>query len=115
MIGNNLNSSVQLDHSRDEIRRALSAAPATPGQVVNQWLTEHPVKLATDVIGDVTKTVVTPLAQRNPMMFVLSAAVVGGLLVWTRPWSWLFKPAVIGTLVPQIVAKALAYVPTRNL
>jgi hypothetical protein len=113
MKTNEVDGLLQLNKSRDDIRRTLMAAPSTPSEAVNQWLADHPIKLASDVLGDVTKSVVAPMAQRSPILFVTSALVVGGLLVWSRPWTWLLKPAVIAGIVPQIISKALAYAPKR--
>jgi hypothetical protein len=104
----------QLNKSRADIRRTLMAAPSTPSEAINQWLADHPIKLASEVLGEATKSIVSPIAQRSPFLFVASAAVVGGLLVWSRPWSWLIKPAVLAGIVPQIISKALAYAPKRG-
>jgi hypothetical protein len=114
MKNTDVDGSSALTHSRDDIRRALMASPSTPAEAVNQWLAEHPIKLASEVFSDVTKSVVTPIAQRRPILFVASAVAVGALLVWTRPWSWLLKPAVVATLVPQVISKVLAYAPKRS-
>jgi hypothetical protein len=103
----------QLNQSREDIRRVLIASPATPSEAVNQWLAEHPIKLASEVLSEVTKSVVNPIAQRRPLLFVASALVVGGVLVWSRPWSWLLKPAIIAGVIPQIISKALAYAPKQ--
>jgi hypothetical protein len=114
MIADDVNSISSLNQSREKIREALIATPATPAEAVNQWLAEHPIKLASEALGDVTKSVVSPIAQRNPILFVASALVVGGVLVWSRPWSWLLKPAIIAGLVPKIVSKVIAYAPKRS-
>lgn len=108
-----VDSIASLNQSRDELRRALMATPSSPAEAVNQWLTEHPIKLASEALGDVAKSVVSPIAQRNPILFVASAVVVGGVLVWAKPWSWLLKPAIIAGLIPQLVAKAIAYAPKK--
>jgi hypothetical protein len=106
-------SSPDLNASREDIRRALMASPSTPTEAVNQWIAEHPIKLASETLSDVTKSIVSPIAQRSPLLFVASALVVGGVLVWSRPWSWLLKPAVMAGIVPQIVSKVIAYAPKR--
>jgi hypothetical protein len=113
MKNTDLDGSSDLIHSRDDIRRALLASPSSPSEAVNQWLAEHPVKLASEVLGDITKSVVTPIAQRSPILFVASALAVGAVLVWSRPWTWLLKPAIIAGLVPQVISKAIAYAPKR--
>jgi hypothetical protein len=109
-----LDGTSEIVNSRDDIRRALMAAPSTPSEAVNQWLADHPIKLASEVIGDVTKSVVAPIAQRSPVLFVASALAVGAVLVWSRPWTWLLKPAILAGVVPQVISKVLAYSPKRS-
>jgi hypothetical protein len=114
MSANDLDSIAGLNQSRDAIRRALIATPSSPAEAVNQWLSEHPIKLASEALGDVTKSVVSPIAQRNPILFVATSLVVGGVLVWSRPWNWLLKPAIIAGLVPKLLSKVIAYAPKKT-
>lgn len=49
-----------------------------------------------------------PLAQRHPVALVAGALAVGALLAWTRPWRWLFRPALVTTLGPALITSVLA-------
>ncbi|MDC8773370.1 hypothetical protein [Roseateles albus] len=48
-----------------------------------------------------------PLARRHPIALVCGAALLGGLLVWARPWR-LVKPALLAGLAQQLLSKALS-------
>lgn len=56
--------------------------------------------LATDILS--------PFAKRHPLALVAGAAAVGGLLVWSRPWRWMFKPQLLAAVGPTLVSGALA-------
>lgn len=49
-----------------------------------------------------------PLAQRHPIALVTGALFAGALLAWTRPWRWLFRPALLTTLGPALLTSVLA-------
>lgn len=88
--------------SRDRLRNALRASAAAP--VKNRT----PLHLAGIVAKDAIDAAVQPLAQRNPIGMVLGAALAGGMLMWSRPWRWLFTPALLATLLPQLASKAFS-------
>lgn len=72
------------------------------------------MRLATLVATDAAKTLVRPLAQRNPLGLVLGALVVGGVLAWVKPWRGIIKPALFAGLLPQIISRAMAQVPVES-
>ena len=97
----------------------LDSLKAIPGagvvvDAVRSWWAQHPLRVACMVAADATKSVLQPMAQKNPLALVLGALVLGGLLAWSRPWRWLIKPALFAGLLPQLVSKALAHVPSRS-
>ncbi len=125
--------------SRERVRQALidAAGPATadateepaaawlerlksiPGaafviEAFEGWWRSHPLRIATLVGADATLAVLQPLARRHPLALVLGAALFGGLFVWSRPWRWLLKPALFAGLLPQLLAKAVAHVPSLS-
>lgn len=76
-------------------------------EAVSKWWVRHPLHVATMVAADAAKAVVRPVARRHPWGLVLGAALVGGLIVWGRPWRWGFKPALFAGLLPQLLMTAL--------
>ena len=97
----------------------LDSLKAIPGagvvvDALRSWWAQHPLRVASMVAADATKSVLQPMAQKNPLALVLGALVLGGLLAWSRPWRWLIKPALFAGLLPQLVSKALAHVPSRS-
>lgn len=97
----------------------LSSLKAIPGagiviEALSSWWAQHPLRVASMVGADVAKAVVQPLAQRHPLGLVLGAMLLGGLLFWSRPWRWVFKPALFAGLLPQLFYKALIHLPVQS-
>lgn len=98
-------ASERLALSRQRLRHALRAsAEEAP-------TTSNPMLIAGHIAKDAVESAVAPVAQRNPLALVLGAAVGGALLVAGKPWRWLFAPAVMATLVPQLVSRAVRHAP----
>jgi hypothetical protein len=55
-----------------------------------------------------------PLAERNPFALVLVAGAAGAVLLWSRPWRWIFSSAVLAALLPRLVALAASRVPLES-
>ena len=79
-------------------------------EAVNSWWAQHPLRIAGMLAADVVKAVIQPVARRNPLGLVLGAAVLGGLLVWIRPWCWIPKPVLFAGLLQQLLTRAAAHV-----
>lgn len=77
-------------------------------ELLQGWWRRHPLHSAGSVAADAAKAMVGPLTQRHPLGVVAGAAVLGGLLVWSRPWRWLLKPALLAGLLPQLISGTLA-------
>lgn len=97
----------------------MSAFLAIPGagvviDAVRHWWAQHPMHFAGTVAGHATRTLVGPMARRNPFTLVLLAMAAGGLLVWLKPWRGILKPALLAGLMPQIVSRAIAHVPLES-
>jgi hypothetical protein len=82
----------RLAQSRERLRKALYSAPAP--------------------LTETAKTLLLPLAQRHPLGLLLCGLAVGTLLGWSRPWRWIVTPALIVGLLPKLLAKAAALVPS---
>jgi hypothetical protein len=121
--------------SRERLRQAMqgpaAAASAQPGSPANKpapgwladlksipavaividaltrWWARHPLHVAAVVAADTATAVARPMAQRHPWRLVLGAALVGGVIVWSRPWRWGLRPALFAGLLPQLLRTAL--------
>ena len=80
----------------------------------NAWWGQHPARTAVLLGSEAAKSLVQPLAQRNPVGLVVGAASFGALFAWSRPWRWIMTPALFAGLLPQIVSKVIAQVPPKN-
>jgi hypothetical protein len=60
------------------------------------------------VVADVFNEVLRPAARRHPLGLVAGAVLVGGLLVWSRPWRWAFRAVPFNGLCRQLVRDAVA-------
>jgi inactivated superfamily I helicase len=97
----------------------LDSLQAIPGgaivlDILKTWWAQHPLRVTTAVLSDAAQVLLRPMAQRHPLGLVAVAFVVGGLLVWKRPWRWIVTPALVAGLLPQLLAKVVAQVSQRN-
>ena len=93
-----LAASERLALSREHLRRAMQETSSVPAGH------DNPILIAGNMAADAVQTTVQPIAQRHPFSLVLGAAVAGALLSWFKPWRWLFAPAVVASLLPQILS-----------
>lgn len=112
-------STATADATEEPAAAWLERLKSIPGVAVvieafEGWWRSHPLRIATLVGADATLAVLQPLARRHPLALVLGAALFGGLFVWSRPWRWLLKPALFAGLLPQLLAKAVAHVPSLS-
>ncbi len=79
---------------------------------LENWWRDHPLHTAGVVAGEASRNLMRPVVERRPQAFVLGAAAVGALLVLSRPWRWLLRPALFIGLMPQLLAAVVKRVPT---
>ena len=94
-------ASERLASSRQRLRQVMRESIAAPGQETN------PLRIAGSLAADAVQSAVQPMARRHPLGLVLGAAVAGGMVAWSRPWRWALTPALIATVLPQLVIKGI--------
>jgi len=110
----------RLAASRERMRVSMTpqaAAPNSTGPVLDalkDWWAAHPLHVAGVVAADAAKTLIGPVAQRHPIALVAGALVLGGLVIWAKPWRGILKPALLAGLLPQLLSKAMAVVPVES-
>jgi len=112
----------RLLQSRERLRQALRSKPnpqdaAKPaaGGSTTAWMEGLMATPSINLIAEALKAVVQPTAQRHPLGLVGGALVVGGLLAWSRPWRWILTPALLASVMPQLVSKLIGRMQPLSL
>jgi hypothetical protein len=117
----------RLELSRVRLRLALSPAAARKtfvkragtsftGAMVewfNGWWTHHPLRRISQLAGSAFAAGLNPLTQRHPLIVVASAGAAGAALAWSRPWRWMFSPAVLAGLLPRLAWRVVPKLPLQ--
>jgi hypothetical protein len=80
-------------------------------ETLEDWWAQHPLHAVGLVADEAARNFVLPVARTNPVGLIVGSLIVGALLVASRPWKWLLKPALFVGLVPQLAAHALQRMP----
>jgi hypothetical protein len=78
-------------------------------EAIGLWWNRHPLRATSLLAAEAAKAVISPLAQRHPLLLVAGALVVGGLLARSRPWRWGFSSALFAGLLPQLLSTSLSH------
>ena len=94
----------------------LERLKALPGaalvlESIEHWWAEHPLHAAGSLAEQASRRYIGPIARENPVAVIVGGAVFGALLIASKPWRWLLRPALFFGLVPQIAAQALKRMP----
>ena len=94
----------------------LERVKALPGaalilEAIEHWWAEHPLHAAGSLAEEATRRYLEPVARKNPVAVIVGGVVFGALLIASKPWRWLLRPALLIGLVPQIAAQALKRMP----
>lgn len=120
----------RLELSRERMRQALRAPPATPrrasgakswrdalrllpggeqvAQALARWWARQPWAAVSEGLFEGTNLALQPLARRRPLGLMLGALAVGGVLGRSRPWRWIPKFVLMAGLLPQLLPRGLA-------
>ena len=75
---------------------------------LTQWWTHYTSQGNGQTAAGVVNDLIRPIAKRHPIALLLGALAVGGLLVGSRPWRWVFKPQLLAAWGPAMVSGVLA-------
>lgn len=107
-------AAVRLTLSRTHLRQALhthtDTAPAAWlwGQYAAPvWMARLKESPEVQALWEKAKT----QFQTHPLGWTLGAVAAVGVLAWSRPWRWIFQPAVVASLLPYLVRSVSARAP----
>ncbi len=69
---------------------------------LTEWWTQHPLVKSARNAEDAAQDAIVPLVRRHPVAVLGTAAAVGALLVWFRPWRWLPRPGKLASMASTI-------------
>lgn len=90
----------------------LNSLKTTPGanlllSLVHEWWSRQPLRASLTLVYGTAQALLQPVAQRHPMVLVMGAAAAGALIVLTKPWRLISKPALLAGLLPPLVAQIM--------
>lgn len=57
------------------------------------WASSQPLRDAANIANQTVRSAINPIAQTRPWTLVISAAVLGAVIVKTPAWGWLIRTA----------------------
>lgn len=96
---------------RDELRSTPAAALLI--EALEQWWSQHPLRAAGLAATALLRSALEPLVRRHPLLSLVGALLVGGVLVWLRPWRWVIGTTVLAGLLQRLVSGVMAPQPPK--
>ena len=81
---------------------------------VGAWWSHHPLRPMAQIANEASTAAIRPLAERSPYALVLTAGAIGMALVWSRPWRWIFRSAILAGLVPRLATRIVSRLPIES-
>lgn len=97
---------------REELR-SLPGAELLLG-LLDQWWSQHPLRTACLAATAVLHAAVEPLVRRHPLRSLIGALLLGGMLVWLRPWRWVIVTTLLAGLLQRLVVGAVRAAPAAK-
>lgn len=81
---------------------------------LQSWWQQTPLRPLAEIASRATSAMARPVAQQNPVALVVVAGLFGAVFVWSRPWRWALKSALLAGLMPQLAARLFAHLPLES-
>ncbi len=80
--------------------------------VMTEWWSQHPLHASASLAGAAARSALVPLVRRHPAAVLAVAALAGAVLVRSRAWRWLLRPALVAGVASQIGSRLLSRAAT---
>ena len=83
--------------------------------VMTEWWNQHPLHASASLAGAAARGAIVPLVRRHPAVVLGVAAIAGAVLVRSRAWRWLLRPALVAGIASQIASRFLSRAATVQI
>ncbi len=83
--------------------------------VMTEWWSQHPLHASASLAGAAARGAIVPLVRRHPAAVLGVAALAGAVVVRSRAWRWLLRPALVAGVASQIASRLLARTATAQI
>jgi len=80
-------------------------------ELLSEWWRRHPLYASANFAGDAARNAIVPLVRRHPIAVLAVAAIAGAVVVRSRGWRWVVRPAVMAGVASQIAARVISQTP----
>ena len=83
-------------------------------ETLENWWRRSPWRTPVLVAAEASRTLVQPIARKQPIALVAAALVAGAAVGWLRPWRWIIKPALFASIAPQLARRVVSNLPIES-